>query len=287
MESIDNQNTNNTISDCTEIDNYYDNLSDNVNNDNVNNDNVNNDQNSLIKHVMNILVSEQSDHMLDRTKCSTTSRIIYDYLTNGSIGANNNLCNISPNFHLLSNEIIQNQLSNFVYYVHFKHFTNDTSHYFIIFQNQTNLTILQSAVFEYSLMDWCFPEQSITKLKREYYFDQSNSNQLHNNNKNQEWKIREDYAFTCFVKNCNILLAIQNNQFSGGQVEPIQSFQTKFLYQLMKLQGNWNRHNLSEKIHLYHILFGCKLDYNRLQIIVQQNTDNHAEIKYFSSQFTL
>lgn len=103
------------------------------------------DFDKLIHH----LLIEQQVNMLDKTKCSTSAKNIFNYLCGeGAMQSNNNLVDTEPNIGYM--EDCLNKKQNMIYYVHFDHLTNETSHYFIVCQIAdkiivSNLQYLSSA----------------------------------------------------------------------------------------------------------------------------------------------
>ena len=231
-----------------------------------------------LDNIFKKLISIQSDNMLDRTKCSTTARNIYNFITNQEIGQNNNLSTMSSNIHLLLEHIKQND--NIAYYIHFNHITNDTSHYFIIIKWKMNITILQSAVFEFSLADWCFPDNYENELKNNY------TEKCKKIDEEEEEiyrrKIFKEYELSSINHGMNFVNQIKECEFSKCKILTIEEFEHNFLEPLISLEGIWNINNINDKINSYKKVFSCNLDNEKMIQIISLNENKIAELKWIS-----
>jgi hypothetical protein len=114
-----------------------------------------------IKDILKDIVLFRHDDVIDKTKCSVTAKNIFNYIMNVY---SDNTENISWNDTLNNNYIELEEFTNVdkkncVFYVYYEHVTGETSHYFIMmYDNDENFIVLQSAVFEYSIMDWMYPD---------------------------------------------------------------------------------------------------------------------------------
>jgi hypothetical protein len=225
------------------------------------------------------LISIQSDNMLDRTKCSTTARNIYNFITDQEVGQNNNLSTMSSNINLLLEHIKEN--NNIAYYIHFNHITNDTSHYFIVIKWNNNITILQSAVFEFSLADWCFPDDYENELKDNYI------KKCKKIDDNEEESYRRDifkkFELSTITTYMKIVDQIKECEFSKCRILTIEEFENYFLEPLISLEGIWNMDNINDKINAYKKVFSCNLDYDKMIQIISVNENKNAELKWISS----
>jgi asparagine synthase (glutamine-hydrolysing) len=116
-----------------------------------------------IEDIINNLLSVMPEDMLDKTKCSVTTKNVYNYITK-NYSSNNSVVEISWNDTLHTNFLtiddmkdLYNQyaLENSIAYVYYDHLCGHTSHYFImLFNYRQDFYLLQSAVFEYSLACW-------------------------------------------------------------------------------------------------------------------------------------
>ena len=231
-----------------------------------------------LNNIFKKLISIQSDNMLDRTKCSTTARNIYNFITNQEIGQNNNLSTMSSNIHLLLDHIKQN--NNIAYYIHFNHITNDTSHYFIIIKWNMNITILQSAVFEFSLADWCFPDNYENELKNNYEekckkIDEDEEESYRKN-------VYKNFELTKLNNGMKFVEQIEECEFSKCKLLTIEEFESDFLQPLISLEGEWNIDNINDKIDTYKKVFSCNLDYERMAKIILLNENKIGELKWIS-----
>lgn len=112
-------------------------------------------------NLVKVLLFQRKLDMLDRTKCSISARNIYNYLCGiGSVKANDNLSNLSSNMDDLSETILKCKKPS-VFYIHFDHLTNETSHYFIIIALEDCIYMFQSAVFEFNIYEWLYPEKCL------------------------------------------------------------------------------------------------------------------------------
>jgi len=223
------------------------------------------------------LISIQSDNMLDRTKCSTTARNIYNFITNQEIGQNNNLSTISSNIHLLLDHIKNN--NNIAYYIHYNHITNDTSHYFIIIKWNMNITILQSAVFEFSLADWCFPNNYENELKNDY---NEKCKKIDNEEESYREKAYKDFELYKLNNGIKFVNQIEECEFSKCKILNTEEFEHNFLQPLISLEGIWNIDNINDKINIYKKVFSCNLDYELMTKIILLNENKIAELKWIS-----
>lgn len=232
-----------------------------------------------IDNIFKKLISIQSDNMLDRTKCSTTARNIYNFITNQDIGQNNNLSSLNSNIHLFMEHIIQND--NIAYYIHFNHITDDTSHYFIVIKFNMNIIILQSAVFEFSLADWCFPYDYENELKTNYtekckkIDDEEELNRRDAYKEFELYKINNGMKYVDQIKEC---------EFSKCKILSIEEFKNNFLEPLISLEGIWTKNNINNKIQTYKKVFSCQLDYDRMIKIILLNENKIAQLKWISDK---
>ena len=231
-----------------------------------------------LDNIFKKLISIQSDNMLDRTKCSTTARNIYNFITNQEIGQNNNLSTMPSNIHLLLEHIKQND--NIAYYIHFNHITNDTSHYFIIIKWKMNITILQSAVFEFSLADWCFPDNYENELKNNYA-EKCKKIDEEEEDFNRK-KIFKDFELYNINHGMNFVNQIKECEFSKSKILTIEEFEHDFLEPLISLEGIWNINNINDKINSYKKVFSCNLDNEKMIQIISLNENKIAELKWIS-----
>lgn len=117
-----------------------------------------------IDKLINELLFEKNLDMLDRTKCSISARNIYNYLCgDNSVNQNDNLSNKSSNINDPNRQVgelrdlsdtIMNCNKPHVFYIHFDHLTNETSHYFIVIamgNSNKSIYVFQSAVFEFNI----------------------------------------------------------------------------------------------------------------------------------------
>jgi hypothetical protein len=186
--------------------------------------------------IVDHLLVEQKVNVLDKTKCSTSARHIYNYLCsdwNNSIYHNDNLSRTDPNIDELIDKLQAKEST--VYYVHLDHLTNETSHYFIIVQIGEKVIVLQSAVFEFSIYEWLYPEESLEREKDVI--------QTHRLSLNESGDIRDkialEYSELQSKQIEQILQSIINNKFSNKVEIGVDTFIDTFVHKLKKLEGMW------------------------------------------------
>jgi hypothetical protein len=190
-----------------------------------------------LKELISELVTNRNEDILDKTKCSVTAKNIYNYIINNYTDTKKT---IDWNDTLQEDYVTIDKFKpnkNEAYYVYYDHVTGETSHYFIIlFDNKYNFHILQSAVFEYSMMDWINPE-GITKI-----FTKWDDSQFGILKKEQE-KIDNKEKENTILRLTNTK-NVSNNYFIEG---------------LENLQGYWVN-DCENKCKLFTELFACKMD---------------------------
>jgi hypothetical protein len=207
------------------------------------------------------LLNKQKMNMLDSQKCSTTARNIYNYLTQSlDIKGNNNLVSLEPNLNTFMDKIKENIDKNYIYYIHFDHITNETSHYFIICNLHDKIVILQSAVFEFSIYDWIFPEQA---KAANLLVLQEKIKDLEKSDDRLDKYYAEEYKRTN-KKQDTILDNIINNDYSCGKYKTVDEL-NEFILCLIGLEGAWTLENAKEMCELYSRVFSCVLDEDRIK----------------------
>lgn len=210
----------------------------------------------ILDNVVHHLLVEQKVNMQDRTKCSTSARNIYNYLCGqGKMQYNNNLSNEKPNLKSLTEEL-RCLAERKVYYVHFDHLTNETSHYFIIYQLADEVMVLQSAVFEFSIYEWLYPREGIALIEKERDDVRKvlgNSSDLRDQYELQQHERNIEKQITIFknVKEC---------MFSSGRCIPLDVFINEYVKRLESLEGLWTLENYERNCKTYTELFGCQLN---------------------------
>lgn len=205
----------------------------------------------------NILLFKYDD-VIDKTKCSVTAKNIYNHIMDiysdhkEHISWNDTL---SDNYMDLE-EFIKTDKKNCVFYVYYEHVTGETSHYFImVYDNKKNFHVLQSAVFEYSIMDWLCPDNMTYK---------------HTNVDNEEIKKYVDEQNT---KN-KIL-----RDYTVERIKTSKNLRTdQFVSNMKLLEGLW-KDNCHKKCKLFTENFACNMDPDRLFKVFNMN-DNHAKFKF-------
>lgn len=155
----------------------------------------------LLQH---LLQGNQSANMLDRTKCSTTARAIYNYLM-GTPGILHGQTDTA--IHGLKSEMraAVADAHGRVYYIQFNHITGGTSNSFIVIQKQDQVVLLQSAVSEFSVHDWLYPALAESEIRGMVPTPHDSCERL------------------------RILSLIRRCAFSRGRVLHLQEFQQEFV----------------------------------------------------------
>lgn len=202
---------------------------------------------------------EQAANMLDRTKCSTTARAVYNYLTGSQdICQNENLKGTGMAVQQLLPSMQQAVTEpGQVFYVHFDHITGDTSHYFIIVQRQDQVVLLQSAVFEFSIQDWLLPNDesdpspSPCHMTTEKGFDSDDVFETARRNAIRQQAERD------VTERQRILESIRQCAFSQGRVMSICEFGHEFVPALLSLEGTWHESEVPTRCDAYARCFSC------------------------------
>lgn len=227
---------------------------------------------SIIEHLLLV----QNKSMLDITKCSETSRNIFNYLSKTQkINHYDNLSNITDNYDDIS-KFLENKES--IIYVHFQHITGENSHYFIIYKKDEKIYLLQSAVFEFSFHDWIYPE----KYKMNIINDFTNkTKEIILSNYTEEYRLTSLMSFEInnLQQQLRYVNQIENCLFSRGTNFTLNEFKSYFLDKLNMIRGNWNIENIDGKISTYRELFSCSLNKSIILNEITQNKDNCANIK--------
>jgi asparagine synthase (glutamine-hydrolysing) len=235
--------------------------------------------NELISELLHVM----SEDMLDKTKCSVTSRNVFNYVISKyhreghvpkQIAWNDTLQGISSstlqgissstlqeNYVTLSQMISMcgdYSLENQIAYVYYDHLCGYTSHYFImIFNGRQEFYLLQSAVFEYSLACWTF------NISPEDYNLLTNG--LVEGSTDDYIKTLSDADKIRY----KTLVKINNN------IPARQSRNTiEFLYNLLYLEGPTNNllDNGPEYCELFEKLFACDIAYEKFAGVLREES---------------
>jgi hypothetical protein len=210
-----------------------------------------------IDKLINELLFEKNLDMLDRTKCSISARNIYNYLCgDNSVNPNDNLSNKSSNLRDLS-DTIMNCNKPHVFYIHFDHLTNETSHYFIVIamgNSNKSIYVFQSAVFEFNIYEWLYPEKCL--LEEDIKLEEYSKNLL----KDDRYDIYMDqYKNIDYNRKINILKNIERCKYSSARKISYDDFLNEFIPKLKSLEGTWTLSNYLDKCKCYSELFSCVL----------------------------
>jgi hypothetical protein len=198
--------------------------------------------------------------IIDKTKCSVTAKNIFNYITNMY---SNFTEQISWNDTLFNNyvgleEFIKINKENCVFYVYYEHVTGETSHYFImIYDNYGKFHLMQSAVFEYSIMDWLYPDNVTCEYKDTNVENKEIKMYL------EEQNTRDELERDNIVERIKLSKNLKNDQF---------------VYNMKLLEGQW-KGECDKKCKLFTENFACKMDPERLSKVFN-NYDNDSKFKF-------
>jgi asparagine synthase (glutamine-hydrolysing) len=240
---------------------------------------------SNIDKVVQHLLIVQNTNMLDMTKCSETSRNIYNFIVDNknkdlqketNVKHYDNLEYIEPNLESLNEEIEKD--GDKIFYIHFKHFIGENSHYFILYKTNNEVYLLQSAVFEFSFRDWVYPElrksESLETFTKNITKIMEDSDETYNEREN----IYVNNEISVLKKNYGHVKQIKECKYSCGN--PINA--EYFINKLKKISGCWNTKNIDTKIQIYSELFSCKLNKPLVENEIRLDAKNNAIVKWIS-----
>jgi hypothetical protein len=252
---------------------------------------------SLVHH----LLVEQRVNVLDRTKCSTSARHIYNYLCGdgGSVQTNDNMSHQTDSQLLELTTVLKCGTDvPIVCYVHFHHLTNETSHYFIVVRMGTEVMVLQSAVFEFSIHDWLYPDASLSVDTDQLETARAEYNAVIDRSDTPSHTIafdaREEQLARCqldqherdFMQRVSILESIRACRYSSGRVMSIPQFEQTFLAQLATLEGVWTEPEVDRNCETYQSLFACQLNRDLIRSHVRMGIPS-ASVKFMSANMTV
>lgn len=236
-----------------------------------------------LRAVVHHLLEEQMPNMLDKQKCSITARNIFNYLAQGEkVNANNNLSMLLPSLDALAIAIQAHASSGdaAVYYVHYDHLTNDTSHYFILCCVGGYVLVLQSAVFEFSIYEWLFPEDARSAVDASIISDfwrLAASNDIRDSFTLEQ--AQRDHA-----QQCAVLDSISRCKYSQGRLVPISEFVRDYIDSgLRMLVGQWTLDNLEARSSLFQNLFACILQRDVIRSHISLGFTKEAAVKHVSA----
>lgn len=234
------------------------------------------------EQLVNYLLCTQSENMLDKTKCSTTACNVYNFLCNGDSKMiyNNNLITTHPNLSELPEALYANSRDNTAYYLHFDHITGETSHYFIICQIRDRVVLFQSAVFEYSISDWLFPDKA--KQEGKQLFDSQLL--MLDSDDTVRYDITKQQLLYTFEERLQIIKRIESCKWSSIRNYTIQEFITEFIPLLESLEGVWStqEEDLNAKRETYTQCFACYLKPGNLRGKLRQQAERLGMFKWTS-----
>ena len=254
----------------------------------------------LLRLVHHLTVVHRAN-ILDVTKCSTTARNVYNYLCapgeadvaapaaaasassgGGAMPANNNLADVEPNLADLEHALLDPRGTAFVTYVHFDHLTNDTSHYFIVMCSGGTVVVLQSAVFEFSIRDWLFPEQARAELLgggTEATAEPTEPADASDASEAMRLGFAREQAARDRARGAAVLDSIAECRWSGGKTSTTEAFARDFLPALASLEGTWREDDVAARSATYRRLFACRLQEDVVRAAVRTGFDKPARVK--------
>jgi hypothetical protein len=245
----------------------------------------------LLRLVHHLTVVHRAN-ILDVTKCSTTARNVYNYLcapgeadvadaaaAAGAMPANNNLADVDPNLADLERALLDPRGAAFVAYVHFDHLTNDTSHYFIVMCSGGTVVVLQSAVFEFSIRDWLFPEQARAELLGGGTEAAAEPTEPADASEAMRLGFAREQAARDRARGAAVLDSIAECRWSGGKTSTAEAFARDFLPALASLEGTWREDDVAALSATYRRLFACRLQEDVVRAAIRTGFEKPARVK--------
>jgi hypothetical protein len=226
-----------------------------------------------LARVVHHLMVEQRSNVLDRTKCSVTARHVYNFLCGDAIVPNNNLSRVEPNLGELADRLLAGPI---VAYVHFDHMTNDTSHYFILVSDGKNVLVLQSAVFEFSIRDWLFPEEALAEADELLELQRRE----HAKWSGELARFRIEQCERDHVRQSAVLASVRQCAFSSARPVPLDVFLASFVAPLADLEGRCLEHEVQERSRTFRRLFACVLQEEVVRAQLAAGFDKAAAFKF-------
>lgn len=237
------------------------------------------DLDAVVRH----LLVEQRSNVLDKTKCSTSARLIYNYLggRGGGGGAddvarNDNLVDTLPNLDQLPTDlgVEEQDAEPRVYYVHFDHLTNETSHYFILCRVRGRVLVLQSAVFEYNIYEWLHPSESRVALLG------ASPPCVEDEDDDPRTRIFMEQQARDRARQLAVYDSIEACRYSRRVTVPVAEFLADFLPKLRSLEGQWTEGDVERRCETYRELFACRLNVELVRAQVRLGGLKPASVKY-------
>ena len=245
----------------------------------------------LIKRVL----TERKLDALDRTKCSVSAKNVYNYLVGDeAVAWNDNLLgggdgtSKKPGGGLdeLAAELRAGESNdNKAYYVHFDHLCGETSHYFILLQRGTMTTLLQSAVFEFSIRDWVRPDAARLELllddsRREADRAAKACTELLLEETPERAEAIAAQWGSWTVRQLAVLGRVDGCAFSRGRAH--NDTATVLVDRILRrLEGVWTEADAEDRIAAYAEAFSCALDPAVVRMIARDGACGGAKAASF------
>lgn len=143
-----------------------------------------------------------------------------------------------------------------MYYGHLAHLTGETSHFFVVSQTGDRLTVLQSAVFEYSLRDWLRPAEARAELLASHAAAVAD---LRPGDSPLD-RARLEHLRSALARDLGVLERIEGLPHGAGRELALADFERGFLAGLAELEGAWTEADAGRRCATYSALFACRLD---------------------------
>jgi hypothetical protein len=245
--------------------------------------------------VQRMLVEQRLD-VLDRTKCSVTARNVYNWFAGapagGGVAPNDNLVGSSLGLDELEAALQEGGGGGAVFYVHFDHMCNDTSHYFVLVRDAGGqVLMLQSAVFEFSIRDWLFPWDAVREAADGYAqtlgnivaaapapapapapaYDARSAAAL-------------QQAQLDLARQASVAGRIASCRHSCGRASTAERFVADAMPLLRALEGCWAVEDVERHCRAYGELFACALQAPVVRANVANGFDKPARFRFQSAK---
>jgi pyruvate/2-oxoglutarate dehydrogenase complex dihydrolipoamide acyltransferase (E2) component len=258
---------------------------------------------ALVHH----LLVHQRASMLDRTKCSVTACGIYNYLCAGGDGGggygggriawNDNLVGAAPNWagFAAAAAAAAASAAPTVYYAHLDHITGETSHYWIVVQRGDAVMLLQSAVFEFSIRDWLFPDDAEAEAAAEHAAGvaaaAADADAYGDDEHARAYAAARLAAATAGLdatlrSRRGVMARVRAaGPWARGAAVPLADFLARFVPAVASLEGEWPAApaDVAARCAAYEATFGCRLDAERLARLLRVGGVRPAAVKWVSA----
>jgi hypothetical protein len=138
----------------------------------------------------------------------------------------------------------------------------------VICQLGDMITVLQSAVFEFSLYDWLHPNESLQNANDEIVMLRE---QLSGSTDMRDEFLLEQHNRS-HTRTAKILRNIVDCRFSQGASMRVDEFMDAFVGRMVEIEGPWTPENVDRKCAIYKELFSCALDQDIIRSHIRLGT---------------